>query len=122
MLTVATLEHDRALPLDVHLRAIAELHRARRADVELGEDLAAPGHVVRSTSVQVPRRVAAVILLGSAGLGALLVQKNVLGGALPERGAYGHRREEDGLLLSLVVLTCQVRLLLAFPAWLGEVA
>lgn len=51
MLVVLAFEDDRAAPPNVHARAVAELHGPDDACVQLGEDLAIPGHVVAGAGV-----------------------------------------------------------------------
>jgi len=70
VLTDLGLDDDGADSMNLHLRLIAEPHHPSGRCVQIGEQLATTGHVVSSTSVQVPP----IELLITAGLA---VQKSV---------------------------------------------
>jgi hypothetical protein len=55
VLAVLALEDDGDAPANLHTRAVAELHCADNARVEIGEGLVFPDNVVTGTGVQVPQ-------------------------------------------------------------------
>ena len=95
MLTIAALEHNCPLTLDVYCRSVAELDRPAHSGVQFGEDVPPAGHVVAGAGVQVPRHVAAFTFYCRARLGVLLVQKHVLSSAAGGHHDLAHARKEE---------------------------